>query len=147
MRRNIWLALGVLGVLALGGTVLLVVAVLGAGLGTDLDRSDFRTEREALDFISDHLPAPLPAGTSVIKLDYSRFTDWHLGAAVEFASPAAAEAYLAAAASRRDPKLAQCDDGASPKRVAYSLAKWHACGRAEVSAHQPRTVEIECATQ
>jgi hypothetical protein len=150
MPRKIWFAfgvLGVLGVLALGGLVLVAVWVLGTDLGTSLDRSDFRTEREALEFVSDHLPAPLPAGTRVTRLDYSRFTDWHLGATVEFASPAAAAAYLAAAAGRRDPKLAPCDDGASKERVAYSLSKWNACGRVEVSTLRPRTAEIDCATQ
>jgi hypothetical protein len=150
MSQKIWWvfgALGLLGVLLIGGLVAIAVWVLATGLGTNLDRSDFRTEHEALDFVSSHLPAPLPAGASVTQLDYSRFTDWHLAATVEFASPAAAEAYLAAAAKRRDPGLPHCTDGASRELVFYSLAKWHACGRVQVHAHAPRQAEIECATQ
>lgn len=57
-RRYFWYAFAVLGVLAVGGMALLLVVVLGSGLGTSLDRSDFRTEPEALAFVSDHLPAP-----------------------------------------------------------------------------------------
>lgn len=147
MRRAVWVSFGVLGALALGAGALIVGALASVGFGTGMDRSDFRTEREAVDFVSDHLPAPLPAGATVAKLEYSRFTDWHLRATVDLLTPAAAEAYVATAASRRDPKLPQCDDGASPSHVAYSLAKWHACGRVEISASKSRAVEIECSTQ
>jgi hypothetical protein len=145
--RAVWISLGALGVLALGGVLLLVVYVASTGLGTSITRSHFRTEREAVDFVSDHLPVPLPPGATVSKLDYSRFTDWHLQATVELATPAAAEAYVASATTLREPKLAQCDDGASSSEVAYSLAKWHACGRMETSVPASRTLRIECGTQ
>lgn len=144
-RPLLWGAAAVAFVLvfAAGGFIVLVVSLFS---GTALTRDDFPTAAEASNFVSDHLPVPLPANATIQELKYERFTDWHLEAAVDLGSEAATDAYLLRALEQREEDVDYCGPSASgPRAVNYFLSKWHACG--SVTATEQGGLAVRCFTR
>ncbi len=148
-QRWLFLLLGAGGVLAflsLAAGGLLVVAA-SQFASTTITRRSFATEAEAVSFVSDHLPAPLPSDAVVEELRYDRFTDWHLEARVDLGSAAAAAAYLARAraAGVQNPDYCGAGDG-NPRELGYFLAAWSACGTVAPGAEEG-VLEVTCFTR
>ena len=137
-----------------GAVVLVLVLAAGAFIvllarlfsGTSLTRGDFPTPAEAADFVSDHLPAPLPPGATVHELRYERFTDWHLEAKVDLGSPAAIDDYLQRAREHHEQNVDHCGPSDSdPRALSYFLPKWHACG--SITVTETGGLAVRCATR
>ncbi len=131
---------------ALGlGALALLAALASLFTDTSLDRSDFASDAQAAEFVSEHLPAPLPASVRVEKLSYDRWTDWRLSASVELPSVQATEAYLKRARAARATNDEYCLTSGNAQVLQYFLAKWYACG--SIQRQSPRTLLIGCNTR
>jgi hypothetical protein len=115
-------------------------------LGTHLDRGDFESEAEALEFVSDHLPAALPPDSTVSVLTYDRFTDWMLRASVSFPDREALNTYLEKLRSAAESNPDYCGDPTPPAAGGYFLKKWWACGTV-TRGPQPNLLVIQCNTR
>jgi hypothetical protein len=140
-----WVFAG-LGVLAL----VLVVAggflvwALAAALDPDKDLADFDTPAQARDFVSAHLPLPLPAGASVTELRYERFTDWHLTAKATLSSPEASRDYLERLRAARALNDEYCGQGEPAGAARFFLGDVFACGHVSAAG---RTLSVLCYTR
>jgi hypothetical protein len=141
----VFLGLGVVAFLLLAGFVVLVGAAATA-LDTNRDLEDFESPQQAREFVSAHLPTPLPATAVVQELNYERWTDWHLKARVRFESAAALTSYMGQARLDRTLDDAYCGGTEPSGSVRYFLTPSFACGKASV-AEVSGTLDIVCHTR
>lgn len=135
----VFFGLGVLSlVLAVAGVLLVWVLVHAVAPSRKL--SDFNPA-EARDFVSAHLPAPLPSSAQVEQLQYERFTDWHLTARVRFDSPTSALLYLERVRADRKLNDAFCNHADPSGGARYFLPQYTACGSAKLGK-APELVDV-----
>jgi hypothetical protein len=134
-----------LGIFAIVGVGLVVVA-LATSFGSAKDLEDFASQAQARDFISAHLPTPLPSSAVVEALHYERFTDWRITARVRLPSASALDQYLEQ--TKRDRQLddAYCGAAEPSGGARYFLAKSFACGTLQHGS-SATSLEIACNTR
>lgn len=141
----VFLGLGVLAVLLLVGFAWLVV-YLAVAFDTDRGLKDFESPQQSRDFVSAHLPTPLPATAVVTELLYERWTDWHLTARVRLEGAAAVDAFIGQARLSRTLNDAYCGVDEPGGRVRYFLPKSSACCAVGVAA-EPGALDVSCYTR
>jgi hypothetical protein len=141
-----WVFLGlavVTAVLLLGAAVLLSSAA--TALDSDRELKDFESPAQARDFVSAHLPTPLPSTAVVEALRYQRWTDWHLQAEVRLKSAEGVASYLEQARQKRASNEAYCGGSGLSGGVSFFLSDVSACG--SVTATSPVSLHVVCATR
>jgi hypothetical protein len=140
----VFLGLGVVALLLLLGVVALVGSVASA-LDTGRDLKDFENPQQAREFVSAHLPTPLPATAVVEELRYERWQDWQLKARVRFESAQAVAALSDQIRLARALNDAYCGDAEPVGSVRFFLAKSFACCSASVAAMA--SLDVACYTR
>ena len=140
----IFLGLAAVALLLLLGVALLALATATA-LDTDRELKDFASPAQARDFVSAHLPAPLPVTAVVDELRYQSWTDWHLQARVRFDSPEGVASYVEQARLQRTLNDAYCGSSEPSGGVRYFLDDVTACGSATVLS--PASLKVVCHTR
>jgi hypothetical protein len=140
----VFCGLAVLALLLLGGGGLLVWAAADM-LDTDRDLKDFASPAQARDFVSAHLPTPLPSTAVVEQLHYDSWQDFRLTARVRLGSPAAVASYIGQARLERTLNDAYCGTSEPNDGVDFFLAKSSACGSARPVVAD--SLEIACNTR
>jgi hypothetical protein len=140
----VFLGLAAVALLLLLGVALLALATATA-LDTDRELKDFASPAQARDFVSAHLPTPLPVTAVVEELRYQRWTDWHLQARVRFESPAGVASYVSQAKLQRASNDAYCGSSEPSGGVSFFLSDVTACGSATVV--HPASLKVVCHTR
>jgi hypothetical protein len=140
----VFLGLAVVALLLLMGVALLALSAATA-LDSDRDLKDFDSPAQARDFVSAHLPAPLPSTAVVEELRYQRWTDWHLKARVRFISEEGVANYLGQARHERASNDAYCGGSEPSGGVSFFLKDVSACGSA--TASPPASLSVVCSTR
>jgi hypothetical protein len=122
----VFLGLGVVAVLLLLGVGALVGTAASA-LDTDRDLKDFENPQQAREFVSAHLPTPLPDTAVVEELRYERWQDWHLKARIRLGSAEAVAGCLDKVKLGRELNDAYCGDTEASGSVRFFLKKPFAC--------------------
>jgi hypothetical protein len=140
----VFLGLAVVAVLLLAGAALLALSA-ATELDSDRELKDFDSPAQARDFVSAHLPAPLPSTAVVEELRYQRWQDWHLQARVRFISGDEVASYLGEAKQKRASNDAYCGGSEPGDGVSVLLEDVSACGSA--AATPPASLSVVCATR
>ena len=107
---------------------------------------DVESPQQARDFVSAHLPTPLPATASISELHYERWMDWHLTARVRLDDAAAVDAFIGQTRLSRALNDAYCGGAEPGGSVRYFLTKSSACCSARVAA-TPGSLDVTCYTR
>jgi len=132
-------------VLACGG--LLGLGWLASGFaGESRKLQDFSSPQQARDFLTAHLPAPLPSDARIEELTYERFTDWSLSASVRFPSNQAALDYIERVKQERRLDDDYCGNAEPASGARYALPELKACGAVR-SESSSRVLDFTCQTR
>lgn len=137
----VFCGLAVLALLLLVGGGFLVWAAADM-LDTDRDLKDFASPAQARDFVSAHLPTPLPNAAVVEQLHYDRWQEFRLTARVRLGSPAAIASYIGQARLERALNDAYCGTSEPSDDVHFFLPKSWGCGSVRPVATD--SLEIAC---